>query len=46
LLRYGAELSFEEAAAVAGVSIATVRERVSRALLRLRGALRRGYGGD
>jgi RNA polymerase sigma-70 factor, ECF subfamily len=46
LLRYGADLSFEEAAAVAGIPVATVRERVARALLRLRGALRRGYGGD
>jgi RNA polymerase sigma-70 factor (ECF subfamily) len=44
LLRYGADLSFEEAAAVSGIPIAAVRERVARALLRLRGALRRGYG--
>ncbi len=39
LLRYGAELSFAEAAQICGVSEAAARKRASRALCRLRGAL-------
>jgi RNA polymerase sigma-70 factor, ECF subfamily len=42
LLRFGADLSFEEVAAATGIDERTARQRVSRALLRLRSAL----GGD
>jgi RNA polymerase sigma-70 factor, ECF subfamily len=39
LLRFGADLSFEEVAAATGIDERTARQRVSRALLRLRSAL-------
>lgn len=39
LLRYGADLSFKEVAALCGIDEPTARKRVSRALLRLRSVL-------
>jgi RNA polymerase sigma-70 factor (ECF subfamily) len=39
LLRFGADLSFEEVAAATGIDERTARQRVSRALLRLRSTL-------
>jgi RNA polymerase sigma-70 factor (ECF subfamily) len=46
LLRFGADLSFEEVAAACGIDEPTARKRVSRALLRLRSALEEEHDDD
>jgi RNA polymerase sigma-70 factor, ECF subfamily len=46
LLRFGADLSFEEVATATGVDERTARQRVSRALLRLRSALGSDHDDD
>jgi RNA polymerase sigma-70 factor (ECF subfamily) len=46
LLRFGADLSFEEVAAATGIDERTARQQVSRALLRLRRALGSDHDDD
>jgi RNA polymerase sigma-70 factor, ECF subfamily len=46
LLRYGADLSFDEVAAASGIDEPTARRRVSRALLCLRSVLESQYDDD
>jgi RNA polymerase sigma-70 factor (ECF subfamily) len=46
LLRYGADLSFEEVAAASGIDEAAARKRASRALLHLREVLESEHGDD
>jgi len=46
LLRFGADLGFEEVAAACGIDEPAARQRVSRALLRLRSALENEHDDD
>lgn len=46
LLRFGADLGFDEVAAACGIDEAAARKRVSRALLRLRSALESEHDDD